>query len=102
MNIQAIKFKPIYKETLWGGSKIPEFKEHLLPTPAGNDLPATHIGESWEISGVEGSESVVCEGPYEALPLPELGALLRGTLLRQDRDVVRHGVRTRCHALQRP
>ena len=81
MNIQAIKFKPIYKETLWGGSKIPEFKEHLLPTPAGNDQPATHIGESWEISGVEGSESVVCEGPYEGLPLHELVDQLRDKLM---------------------
>lgn len=46
-----IKFKPLLKSTLWGGEKIVTFK-HL-------DCSQTQVGESWEISGVEGNESEV-------------------------------------------
>ena len=46
-----LKFEPILKQTLWGGDKIIPFK-HLNET-----LP--NVGESWEVSAVEGSESVV-------------------------------------------
>jgi len=45
------RFKPIFKPTLWGGGKILYFKGW-----AAND---TLIGESWELSGVDGMESVV-------------------------------------------
>lgn len=49
-----LKFEPILKQTLWGGDKIIPFK-HLNET-----LP--NVGESWEVSAVEGSESVVANG----------------------------------------
>lgn len=63
--MQPIKFKPIFKETIWGGNKIPGIK-HI------GGLEDKRIGESWEISGVEGSESVVADGPYKGLTLSAL------------------------------
>ena len=42
-----LKFEPILKQTLWGGDKIIPFK-HLNDTLA-------NVGESWEVSAVEGS-----------------------------------------------
>lgn len=59
-----LKFETILKQTLWGGDKIIPFK-HLNET-----LP--NVGESWEISAVEGSESVVANGPDKGLTLPEM------------------------------
>lgn len=59
-----LKFEPVLKQTLWGGDKIIPFK-HL-----NENLP--NVGESWEISAVEGSESVVANGPDKGLTLPEM------------------------------
>ena len=59
-----MKFKPILKQTLWGGDKIIPFK-HLK-----ENLP--NVGESWEVSAVEGSESVVANGPEAGMTLPEM------------------------------
>lgn len=59
-----LKFEPILKQTLWGGDKIIPFKHlnELLP----------NVGESWEVSAVEGSESVVANGTEKGMTLPEL------------------------------
>jgi len=59
-----LKFEPILKQTLWGGDKIILFK-HLNET-----LP--NVGESWEVSAVEGSESVVANGADKGYTLPEM------------------------------
>ena len=59
-----MKFEPILKQTLWGGEKIIPFK-HLQ-----ENLP--NVGESWEVSAVEGSESVVANGYEKGATLPEL------------------------------
>lgn len=59
-----LKFEPILKQTLWGGDKIIPFK-HLNET-----LP--NVGESWEVSVVEGSESVVANGADKGYTLPEM------------------------------
>lgn len=58
------KFEPIYKPKLWGGGKIRPFKG-LTPD-------TTPIGESWELSGVPGSESRVASGSDRGLLLSEL------------------------------
>lgn len=57
-------FNDIFKQTIWGGNRIPQFK--------GVKTDLTGIGESWEISGVKGSESVVANGPDAGLTLSEL------------------------------
>lgn len=59
-----LKFEPILKQTLWGGDKIIPFK-HLNETLA-------NVGESWEVSAVEGNESVVANGPDRGMTLPEM------------------------------
>lgn len=52
--MKIFKFRPIYKTTLWGGNRIASFKNV--------ELPEKNIGECWEISGIEGNESIVAEG----------------------------------------
>lgn len=59
-----LKFKPILKQTLWGGEKIVPFK-HLSV-----DIPK--VGESWELSCVPGNESIVANGEYEGQTLTQL------------------------------
>lgn len=59
-----LKFEPILKQTLWGGDKIIPFK-HL-------DENLSNVGESWEISAVEGSESIVANGVDKGRTLPEI------------------------------
>ncbi|MGN1214809.1 MAG: type I phosphomannose isomerase catalytic subunit [Candidatus Cryptobacteroides sp.] len=56
-----LKFVPIFKTKVWGGDRISAYKG--LST----DLPK--VGESWEISSVPGSVSVVCGGPLDGLSL---------------------------------
>ncbi len=57
-------FNPILKTLIWGGEKIAPYK--------GIETVQTGIGESWEISGVEGSESIVADGPDKGLTLTQL------------------------------
>ncbi len=67
-------FNPIFKTVIWGGEKIAPFK--------GVATDQKKIGESWEISGVAGSESVVADGKDKGLTLTALidkyGASLLG------------------------
>ncbi len=67
-------FKPILKNIIWGGSAICPFKE-VTPALGG-------IGESWELSHVEGNYSVVANGALEDQSIDELiqtyGAQLLG------------------------
>lgn len=68
------KFQPILKSTIWGGEKIVPFK--------GLASDQKSVGESWELSGVRGNESVVAGGADAGMTLPELiardGARLLG------------------------
>ena len=57
-------FKPILKKIIWGGSDICPFKG-ITPVQEG-------IGESWELSHVEGNYSVVDNGALEGKTLDEL------------------------------
>lgn len=52
-SLYPIKFKPILKEKVWGGSKL---------SKVFHKQSDGIIGESWEISGVEGNVSVVQNG----------------------------------------
>lgn len=58
------KFEPILKTTIWGGDKIKSFKNI--------DTDLQKIGESWEVSDIEGSESVVSEGVDKGLTINQL------------------------------
>ncbi len=61
---EPIRFKPYFKSVIWGGERICKYKDM--------EQPQDKIGESWEISAVEGQESVVSEGPYKGMRLTEL------------------------------
>ena len=79
-----LKFEPILKQTLWGGDKIISFKQL-------NDT-RTEVGESWEISAVEGSESIVAEGPDKGMTLTEVLSKYREELLGEA-NYARFGVK---------
>jgi len=74
MNLYPLKFTPIIKEKIWGGSKLGT----VLEKPIGN---STVSGESWEISGVEGNISVVSEGELAGRSLVELIEEFKGDLI---------------------
>lgn len=67
------KFKALLKQTIWGGDKIIPFKK--LQTKLEN------VGESWEISGVPGNETIVAEGPMAGKKLNELVKELKADLV---------------------
>ncbi|MRT93695.1 type I phosphomannose isomerase catalytic subunit [Ancylomarina sp. 16SWW S1-10-2] len=75
MQLYPIKFTPIAKETIWGGSKL---KTVLSKNFSSEKL----IGESWEISGVKNDISVVANGHLKGESLTKLiedfGARLLG------------------------
>lgn len=54
MSIHPLKFYPILKERLWGGTKL----EEVLHKP----IISQNTGESWELSAVSGDVSVVSNG----------------------------------------
>ena len=58
-----IKFKPIFKEKIWGGTKL---KKYLNKQVKGN------IGESWELSGVDENVSIVQNGTLKGKDLNSL------------------------------
>ncbi len=70
------KFRPLLKQTLWGGRKIVAFK-HL-------NLQMENVGESWEISGVKNNETIVNGGPHDGKTLNQLVREQKGRLVGQD------------------
>lgn len=71
--LYPIKFKPILKEKVWGGTKL---KTHLNKKTT-SDI----VGESWEISGVDESVSVVENEPLKGKSLQEIIALYKERLV---------------------
>lgn len=62
--LYPMTFKPILKKIIWGGSDICPFKG-ITPTEDG-------VGESWELSHVEGNYSVVDGGELDGKTIDEL------------------------------
>jgi mannose-6-phosphate isomerase len=71
--MSPLKFEPILKTIVWGGEKIAPYK--------GIETNQKHIGESWELSGVAGNESVVAEGPLKGKTIAELVKQYKGELV---------------------
>lgn len=63
--LYPLKFKPRFREKIWGGTKIKD----VLNLDFG-DRP--NCGEAWVLSGVEENETVVAEGFLEGNELNEL------------------------------
>ncbi|MFY0604863.1 MAG: class I mannose-6-phosphate isomerase [Flavobacteriaceae bacterium] len=70
---QFLKFKPILKEKIWGGEKL-EAILHKKST-------RKDIGESWEVSDVEGDTSIVASGILKGKDLKELIIEYKGDLV---------------------
>jgi mannose-6-phosphate isomerase len=72
--LYPFKFKPIYKEVIWGNQR--------LKTELNKDIPTDKkIGESWEVSAVDDKYSVVTNGFLAGNSLPELIEVYMGDLL---------------------
>jgi mannose-6-phosphate isomerase len=68
-----LKFIPILKSKIWGGNKLKEILH--------KDSDQKHLGESWEISGVEQDISIVENGALKGKSLNELLAEYKGNFL---------------------
>ncbi|MCD2261025.1 type I phosphomannose isomerase catalytic subunit [Psychroserpens luteolus] len=62
--LYPIKFQPILKDKIWGGQKLAALLNKASSLP--------NVGESWEISDVEGDTSVVVNGDLKGQSLKEL------------------------------
>jgi mannose-6-phosphate isomerase len=68
MEIYPLKFKPIFKERIWGGQQ--------LKAAFGKDLPAdVKIGESWELVDLPDDKSEVLNGPLAGKTIDEVIAM---------------------------
>lgn len=63
-SLYPLLFQPIFKERIWGGSKLSELLN--------KKLPGNHIGESWELSAVDENVSKVANGALKGKTLLEL------------------------------
>lgn len=70
---QFLKFDPILKEKIWGGEKLVQ----LLHKRSDRK----DVGESWELSDVEGDTSVVSNGDLKGRDLKELIQEFKGDLV---------------------
>lgn len=62
--MKALQFNALLKTTIWGGEEVTSLKKL-------NNAPK-QVGESWEISGVPGNETVVSDGEYKGETLEHL------------------------------
>lgn len=62
--LYPIKFRPIFKYRIWGGEKL----KNVL----NKQYHETNIGESWEISDVKESQTIVANGPLRGFTLNQL------------------------------
>ena len=71
--LYPLKFSPVYKTKIWGGNRFETlFRRKNLPR---------HCGESWEVSDVPNSVSVVCNGFLKGNSLDELVEVYMGDLV---------------------
>ena len=63
ISLYPLKFVPILKEKVWGGNKLARLFDKECN---GN------IGESWELSGVDGNVSIIANGPLVNMAVTDL------------------------------
>jgi len=73
---QLIKFQPILKDKIWGGEK--------LATLLNKQSTRNDIGESWEISDVEGDTSIVVNGALKGYDLKHLISEFKSDLVGEN------------------
>jgi len=64
MKLYPFKFEPILKKIIWGGSEICRFKNLKIKESG--------VGESWELSQVPGSVSVIANGALQGKSLTDI------------------------------
>lgn len=62
--LYPLKFTPILKDKIWGGQKLKSILNKNSDSP--------NVGESWELSDVEGDTSIVCNGSLKGQSLKQL------------------------------
>ncbi|MDP4266140.1 MAG: mannose-6-phosphate isomerase [Bacteroidota bacterium] len=74
MELYPLKFKTQFYEKIWGGNKIRSIfhKDYS---------PLKNCGETWELSGVRGKESVIINGELEGKTINELISLYKSELV---------------------
>lgn len=73
MSLYPLKFHPILKERIWGGEKL----KNLF----NKDTQLEKVGESWELSNVEGNISVASNGELKGKTLKEILAIHKADLV---------------------
>lgn len=73
-SLYPIKFKPFFLEKIWGGNRM----KTVLNKDYGNKA---NCGESWELSGVQGYDSIVQNGFLKGNSLSELIEVYMGDLV---------------------
>ena len=63
-DLYLLKFDPILKEKIWGGTKLKEMFS--------KQASSSKTGESWEISDVENNSSIVLNGPLKGKSIQSL------------------------------
>ncbi len=64
VTLYPLKFQPILKSSSWGGERIIPYKAL--------ESKQTKVGESWELSGIRGDESIVSSGDLVGKTITEL------------------------------
>lgn len=73
-SLYPLKFRPVFKDKIWGG--------HKINTILNMDFGAlTNCGEAWLLSGVEGSPTLVMNGYLAGNELNELVEVFMGDLV---------------------
>lgn len=72
-NLYPLKFNPILKDKIWGGNKL----KSVLKKSSSKE----NLGESWEISGVEGDVSVIKNGFLAGNTLEEVIEIYMGDIV---------------------
>ena len=80
MEAYPIKFTPILKEKIWGGEKLSKILN--------KKSDSKNVGESWEISGVDDSISVVANGLYKGKSLNDLIKCHKSEFMGQENSAV--------------
>lgn len=76
-----IKFRPQFKERIWGGERLLEIKKGLYSRSVDRSKA---YGESWDISGVKGSISKVANGFLKGNNLQEIIEVYMGELVGEE------------------
>jgi mannose-6-phosphate isomerase len=59
-----LKMQPVFKEMIWGGSKLRDVY--------GYDIPSDHTGECWAISAHQNGDCLIADGEFKGMTLSKL------------------------------